>query len=55
MTINNSPVDLLQNQKWESVPWKTLQVGDIIRVSTMQIFVYFFKHLRLSKTTRGLE
>ncbi|KAK1425808.1 hypothetical protein QVD17_21169 [Tagetes erecta] len=32
MTINNSPVDLLQNQKWESVPWKTLQVGDIIRV-----------------------
>ncbi|KAK9050975.1 hypothetical protein SSX86_027602 [Deinandra increscens subsp. villosa] len=32
MTINNSPVDLLQNQRWESVPWKALQVGDIIRV-----------------------
>ncbi|XP_076889767.1 phospholipid-transporting ATPase 3-like [Bidens hawaiensis] len=32
MTINNSPVDLLRNQRWESVPWKTLQVGDIIRV-----------------------
>nr|XP_043625949.1 phospholipid-transporting ATPase 3-like [Erigeron canadensis] len=32
MTINNSPVDLLQDQKWVSVPWKMLQVGDIIRV-----------------------
>ncbi|XP_071740152.1 phospholipid-transporting ATPase 3-like [Rutidosis leptorrhynchoides] len=31
-TINNSPVDLLQDQKWKSVPWKTLQVGDIVRV-----------------------
>nr|GEX60240.1 phospholipid-transporting ATPase 3 [Tanacetum cinerariifolium] len=32
MTINNSPVDLLIDQRWESVPWKRLQVGDIIRV-----------------------
>ncbi|KAL6983575.1 Phospholipid-transporting ATPase 3 [Sarracenia purpurea var. burkii] len=30
--INNSSVDLLQDQKWESVPWKNLQVGDIVRV-----------------------
>lgn len=40
MIINNSPVDLLQDQKWESVPWKTLQVGDIIRVSMLQFITY---------------
>ncbi|KAJ9187571.1 hypothetical protein P3X46_003012 [Hevea brasiliensis] len=32
MVINNSPVEVLQDQKWETVPWKKLQVGDIIRV-----------------------
>ncbi|KAK8567713.1 hypothetical protein V6N13_105672 [Hibiscus sabdariffa] len=32
MAINNSPVDVLLNQKWESIPWKKLQVGDIIKV-----------------------
>ncbi|KAL1807211.1 hypothetical protein ACET3Z_030279 [Daucus carota] len=31
-SINNSAIDLLQDQKWESVPWKKLQVGDIVRV-----------------------
>lgn len=31
-SINSTPVDLLQGQKWESAPWKKLQVGDIIRV-----------------------
>ncbi|KAJ9563811.1 hypothetical protein OSB04_008971 [Centaurea solstitialis] len=31
-TINNSPIDLLQDKKWESVPWKMVEVGDIIRV-----------------------
>ncbi|XP_027096446.2 phospholipid-transporting ATPase 3 isoform X1 [Coffea arabica] len=32
MAINNTPVDVLLDQKWISVPWKKLQVGDIIRV-----------------------
>ncbi|KAL7606801.1 hypothetical protein Lser_V15G14794 [Lactuca serriola] len=31
-TINNSPVDLMQDKTWESVPWRLLQVGDIVRV-----------------------
>ncbi|XP_043706118.1 phospholipid-transporting ATPase 3-like isoform X2 [Telopea speciosissima] len=30
--INSSPVDVLQGQRWESIPWKKLQVGDIVRV-----------------------
>ncbi|KMZ61764.1 putative Phospholipid-transporting ATPase [Zostera marina] len=30
--INNTPVDVLQNEKWESIPWRKLQVGDIIKV-----------------------
>jgi magnesium-transporting ATPase (P-type) len=33
MSINNKKVDVLQDQKWESMPWKKLQVGDIIKVS----------------------
>ncbi|KAI7743763.1 hypothetical protein M8C21_003307 [Ambrosia artemisiifolia] len=32
MTINNTSVDVLQEQRWESIPWKKLQVGDIVRV-----------------------
>ncbi|KAI3733581.1 hypothetical protein L6452_13025 [Arctium lappa] len=32
MTINNSSVEILQEQRWESVPWKKLQVGDVVRV-----------------------
>ncbi|XP_022942468.1 phospholipid-transporting ATPase 3-like [Cucurbita moschata] len=32
MAINNNLVDVLQDQKWESVPWKKLQVGDIVRI-----------------------
>ncbi|KAK9116965.1 hypothetical protein Sjap_015912 [Stephania japonica] len=30
--INSTPIDVLQGQKWESIPWKKLQVGDIVRV-----------------------
>ncbi|KAK8677118.1 hypothetical protein V6N13_142674 [Hibiscus sabdariffa] len=30
--INNTPVDVLQAQGWETLQWKKLQVGDIIRV-----------------------
>ncbi|KAI3722639.1 hypothetical protein L2E82_33681 [Cichorium intybus] len=32
MTINNSSVEVLQDQRWESVTWKKLQVGDVVRV-----------------------
>ncbi|XP_022881004.1 phospholipid-transporting ATPase 3-like [Olea europaea var. sylvestris] len=32
MAINNSIVDVFQDQKWVCIPWKKLQVGDIIRV-----------------------
>ncbi|XP_057482184.1 phospholipid-transporting ATPase 3-like isoform X1 [Actinidia eriantha] len=31
-TINNTSVDVLQDQKWETVSWKNLQVGDIVKV-----------------------
>ncbi|GMJ04749.1 aminophospholipid ATPase 3 [Hibiscus trionum] len=31
-SINNTPVDVLQAQGWETLQWKKLQVGDIIRV-----------------------
>ncbi|KAL5980615.1 Phospholipid-transporting ATPase 3 [Asimina triloba] len=30
--INNTPVDVLQGDKWESIPWKKLQVGDLVRI-----------------------
>lgn len=32
MVINNSLIDVLQDDKWVAVPWKKLQVGDIVRV-----------------------
>ncbi|THU71065.1 hypothetical protein C4D60_Mb08t31600 [Musa balbisiana] len=31
-SINNTAVDVLQGQNWESMPWRKLQVGDIVRV-----------------------
>ncbi|KAH8499966.1 hypothetical protein H0E87_015272, partial [Populus deltoides] len=31
MVINNTLIDVLQDEKWVAVPWKKLQVGDIIR------------------------
>ncbi|KAI3696543.1 hypothetical protein L1987_79561 [Smallanthus sonchifolius] len=32
IAINNSSVDVLLEQRWQSIPWKKLQVGDIVRV-----------------------
>ncbi|KAK7348533.1 hypothetical protein VNO80_23091 [Phaseolus coccineus] len=32
MSINNNTIDVLQDQKWESISWKKLQVGDIVKV-----------------------
>ena len=40
-TINNTSVDVLQDQKWETVSWKNLQVGDIVRVSSLLSSVLF--------------
>ncbi|URE36999.1 ATPase, class [Musa troglodytarum] len=31
-SINNTAVDVLQGQNWENMPWRKLQVGDIVRV-----------------------
>ncbi|KAI4385176.1 hypothetical protein MLD38_003231 [Melastoma candidum] len=33
MAINNTPVDVLQGQQWDLLPWKRLQVGDIVKVN----------------------
>ncbi|KAJ6769383.1 putative PHOSPHOLIPID-TRANSPORTING ATPASE [Salix koriyanagi] len=32
MVVNNTLIDVLQDEKWVAVPWKKLQVGDIVRV-----------------------
>uniref|UniRef100_A0A2P2LHY8 Phospholipid-transporting ATPase n=1 Tax=Rhizophora mucronata TaxID=61149 RepID=A0A2P2LHY8_RHIMU len=32
LVINSTPIEVLQDQKWETLPWKKLQVGDIVRV-----------------------
>ncbi|OVA11949.1 Cation-transporting P-type ATPase [Macleaya cordata] len=36
--INSTPIDVLQDQKWESIPWRKLQVGDIVRVKQDSFF-----------------
>ncbi|XP_070043324.1 phospholipid-transporting ATPase 3-like isoform X4 [Nicotiana tomentosiformis] len=35
LSINNSSIDVLQDQNWVSVPWKKLQVGDIVRLAIL--------------------
>ncbi|AES96443.2 phospholipid-transporting ATPase-like protein [Medicago truncatula] len=32
MAINNNMIDILQDKEWVSIPWKKLQVGDIVKV-----------------------
>ncbi|KAJ1687104.1 hypothetical protein LUZ63_018494 [Rhynchospora breviuscula] len=32
LTINATPVEVLQGQRWEITQWKKLQVGDIVRI-----------------------
>lgn len=39
MSINNTTVDILQDQQWVSIPWRKLQVGDIVKVSPL-LFLY---------------
>ncbi|XAR53186.1 Phospholipid-translocating ATPase [Bertholletia excelsa] len=36
--INNSSVDVLHGQMWERIPWKKLQVGDIVKVEQDGLF-----------------
>ncbi|XP_019164546.1 PREDICTED: phospholipid-transporting ATPase 3-like [Ipomoea nil] len=38
MSINNTSVDIYGDHKWLSVPWKKLQVGDIVRVKQDEFF-----------------
>lgn len=30
--INNTPIDILQDGNWVTLPWRMLKVGDIVRV-----------------------
>lgn len=41
MVINSTSIDVLQDQNWESIPWKKLQVGDIVKVSFSNSFFFF--------------
>ncbi|KAJ0250619.1 hypothetical protein HA466_0139290 [Hirschfeldia incana] len=33
MSINNSTVEVLQDQQWVPIPWRKVQVGDIIKIN----------------------
>lgn len=37
MAINNNMIDVLQDKEWVPIPWKQLQVGDIVKVLSFQI------------------
>lgn len=32
MAINNGTIDVLRDREWVSIPWKKLQVGDLVKV-----------------------
>ncbi|XP_016547381.1 phospholipid-transporting ATPase 3 isoform X2 [Capsicum annuum] len=38
LSINNTSIDVFQDQQWVSVPWKKLQAGDIVRVKQDEFF-----------------
>ncbi|MED6110245.1 Phospholipid-transporting ATPase 3, partial [Stylosanthes scabra] len=38
MAINNKMIEVLQDQQWVFVPWKSLQVGDIVKVKQDEFF-----------------
>ncbi|PKI69267.1 hypothetical protein CRG98_010340 [Punica granatum] len=38
MSINNTLVEVLQDNRWVNMPWKKLQVGDIIKVKQDECF-----------------
>ncbi|XP_060214449.1 phospholipid-transporting ATPase 3-like isoform X2 [Lycium barbarum] len=38
LSINNTSIDVFQDQQWVCVPWKKLQAGDIVRVKQDEFF-----------------
>ncbi|XP_055810180.1 phospholipid-transporting ATPase 3-like isoform X2 [Solanum dulcamara] len=38
LLINNTSIDVFQDQQWVCVPWKKLQAGDIVRVKQDEFF-----------------
>ncbi|KAL0888990.1 hypothetical protein Bca101_012973 [Brassica carinata] len=38
MSINNTTVEILQDQQWVSIPWRKLQVGDIVKIKQDAFF-----------------
>ncbi|RIA04091.1 hypothetical protein BRARA_K01721 [Brassica rapa] len=38
MSINNSTVEILQDQQWVPIPWRKLQVGDIVKIKQDAFF-----------------
>ncbi|CAA7399269.1 unnamed protein product [Spirodela intermedia] len=36
--INSTSVEVLQDDRWESIPWKKLQVGDVVRIKQDTFF-----------------
>ncbi|KAL0736950.1 hypothetical protein Bca4012_013160 [Brassica carinata] len=38
MSINNTTVEILQDQHWVSIPWRKLQVGDIVKIKQDAFF-----------------
>jgi len=54
MSINNNGIEVLQDQKWQSISWKKLQVGDIVKVSVLciSVLVYFDMSIFWTSTSR---
>lgn len=42
--INKTAIDVLQDKDWETISWKQLQVGDIVRVSLLNFLNFPFKY-----------
>ncbi|XP_057448372.1 phospholipid-transporting ATPase 3-like [Lotus japonicus] len=38
MAINNGTIDVLRDREWVSIPWKKLQVGDLVKVKQDEFF-----------------
>lgn len=61
LLINNTSIDMFQDQQWVSVPWKKLQAGDIVRVSvftkqSLQLYSLFcFRVCRVDGVLFNIE
>ncbi|XP_057417107.1 phospholipid-transporting ATPase 3-like isoform X2 [Lotus japonicus] len=38
MAINNGTIDVLRDREWVYIPWKKLQVGDLVKVKQDEFF-----------------